>query len=116
MTRAAVSVPLEPNLAPVNASIAAPMLTSPKGAGVGSSPTYFHPVSAENLVADSVGYRRVLCQRIGEVGGCFVGIRFILCEHVTNDVGTFKPDGELLPRHLCDTNQERMGRAASTLR
>ena len=36
--RAAVSVPLEPKRAPVKASIAAPMETSPSGAGVGSTP------------------------------------------------------------------------------
>ena len=36
--REAVRVPLEPKRAPVKASMAAPMETSPRGAGVGSTP------------------------------------------------------------------------------
>jgi hypothetical protein len=43
MMSAAVMVPLEANFAPVYVSIAAPMDTSPSGAGVGSTPMNVHP-------------------------------------------------------------------------
>src|SRR5277367_3181335 len=55
MISAAVMVPLDPNFAPVYVSIAAPMDTSPSGAGVGSTPMKARPVdAATSAPTDSV--------------------------------------------------------------
>src|SRR5205807_1764045 len=54
---AAVSVPGEPNGAPVNDSIAAPMDDWPPGVGVGSIPAYVHPLQAAAFRA----LRRSVC-------------------------------------------------------
>src|SRR5438067_12955502 len=93
MMRAAVRVPLEPNFAPVKASIAAPIDTSPKGAGVGSTPRYTQPVSAATFLPTSSATDLGQCS--GQIGGSGCGVPLVLEEDLANHIGAFKADSEL---------------------
>ena len=91
MMPAAVSVPGEPNGAPVNDSIAAPMDAWPPGAGVGSMPAYVHPLPAAAFMVAASTARSMNGERVGE--GCAGGARIVLArEDIHHHIRRFESD------------------------